>query len=97
MDYNFATSTSESALLTMPHGAIGEDYNRTKDIRTYSIENAPSWYAFINGTLRREAPNGSLYVVTGCDKSATWGIVTNAENSSSSSLSLTFTVKLVSA
>ncbi|KZP22975.1 hypothetical protein FIBSPDRAFT_1015806, partial [Athelia psychrophila] len=72
IDYNFATSTSESALLTMPHGAMGEDYDRKKEIRTYSIENAPSWYTFINGTLGREAPNGSLYIVTGCDKSATW-------------------------
>ncbi|KZP15418.1 hypothetical protein FIBSPDRAFT_750151, partial [Athelia psychrophila] len=79
INYNFATSTSESALLTMPHGAMGEDYDRIKDIRAYSIENAPSWYTFINGTLGREAPNGSLYVVTGCDKSATWGIATNAE------------------
>ncbi|KZP15423.1 hypothetical protein FIBSPDRAFT_795403, partial [Athelia psychrophila] len=72
MAYNATKSSSESALLTMPHGAMGEDYDRVEDIRTYSIENAPSWYKFINGTLRRRAPNGSLYVVTGCDKSTTW-------------------------
>ncbi|KZP15437.1 hypothetical protein FIBSPDRAFT_977812 [Athelia psychrophila] len=97
MAYNATKSSSESALLTMPHGAMGEDYDHIEDIRKYSIKNAPSWYTFINGTLARWAPNSSLYVVTGCDKSTTWGIATSAENSSSSDFSLTFAVKFVSA
>lgn len=79
----------------MPDGAMSEDYSNEAAIRRCSIKNAMSWYEFINGELGREAPNGSLYVVTGCDKSTSWGIATVAEGSSSQALSLQFTaVKL---
>ncbi|KZP23001.1 hypothetical protein FIBSPDRAFT_786411 [Athelia psychrophila] len=97
LGYQVGESPSESALLTLPDGAIGEDYNHLEDIRTYSIENAPSWYTFISETLGRQAPSGSLYVVTGCDKSAAWGIVTNAENSEPKESTLEFTAKFVAA
>lgn len=60
-------------------------------IRSYSITNANSWYTFINLSLGREAPNGSLYIVTGCDKSTAWGIATVGEASSSQSFPLQFT------
>lgn len=75
----------------MPDGAMGEDYCDIASIRSYSIANAMSWYKFINRTLGREAPNGSLYVATGCDKSAAWGIATMGEASSSQTFSLQFT------
>ncbi|KZP23011.1 hypothetical protein FIBSPDRAFT_823884 [Athelia psychrophila] len=80
--YHVVSSTSESARLTMPDGAMGEDYTSIHEIRAYSIEHALSWYEFINGELGCEAPNGSLYVVTGCDKSTAWGIATVGEESS---------------
>ncbi|KZP33219.1 hypothetical protein FIBSPDRAFT_721276, partial [Athelia psychrophila] len=86
-----ALSSSESALLTMPDGAMGEDYTSLDEIRTYSIEHAISWYEFINGKLHRAAPNGSLYVVTGCDKSTAWGIATVGQHSSLQECSLQFT------
>ena len=75
----------------MPDGAMGEDCYNTAAIRSYAITHARSWYEFINVTLGREAPNGSLYVVTGSDKSTAWGIATTEENSSSRSFSLQFT------
>ncbi|KZP23008.1 hypothetical protein FIBSPDRAFT_858946 [Athelia psychrophila] len=77
--YSVVSSSSESAQLTMPDGAMGEDYTSIHEIRTYSIEHALSWYEFINDRLGRQAPNGSLYVVTGCDRSTTWGISTIGE------------------
>ena len=89
--YNVSSSSSETAVLTMPDGAMCEDYSNEAAIRRCSIKNAMSWYEFINGELGREAPNGSLYVVTGCDKSTSWGIATVAEGSSSQALSLQFT------
>ncbi|KZP12588.1 hypothetical protein FIBSPDRAFT_681498, partial [Athelia psychrophila] len=70
--YSVAESSSESAPLIMPDGAMGEDCTSIDEIRRYSIDHAPSWYEFINGKLHRAAPNGSLYVVTGCDKSTSW-------------------------
>ncbi|KZP16869.1 hypothetical protein FIBSPDRAFT_831069, partial [Athelia psychrophila] len=72
LGYQVAISDSESALLTMPDGAMSQDYDRIDRIRRYAIKNALPWYTFINGSLERSAPNGSLYVVTGCDKSTAW-------------------------
>ncbi|KZP23682.1 hypothetical protein FIBSPDRAFT_453371 [Athelia psychrophila] len=89
--FNVTSSSSETALLTMPDGALGEDYYNDTAIRSFSIANALSWYEFINVKLGRAAPNGSLYVVTGCDKSTAWGIATVEKHSSSRSLSLQFT------
>ncbi|KZP03795.1 hypothetical protein FIBSPDRAFT_703710, partial [Athelia psychrophila] len=89
--FNVTSSSSETAVLTVPDGALGEDYYNKKAIRKFSITNALSWYEFINVKLGREAPNGSLYVVTGCDRSTAWGIATVEKHSSSESLSLQFT------
>ena len=93
----FCTSTStfisfETAFLTIPDGAMGEDYCDIAAIRSYSIKHAESWYEFINGKLGCEAPNGSLYVVTGCDKSSKWMIATDEKGPSSLLLS-TMTVE----
>jgi hypothetical protein len=33
---------------------------------------AESWYSFANCTLGKDAPNGSLYVITSCDKTKSW-------------------------
>ena len=45
----------------------------------------------MNGTLFREAPNGSLYLVTGCDKATTWGAASISCASETNALSLKFT------
>lgn len=75
----------------MPDGAASTDYNSLAGLRSYAIQNAVLWYEFINGTLGLEAPNGSVYCVTGCDKSTTWGIAAVSHGSSSNSLALRFT------
>jgi hypothetical protein len=35
-------------------------------------ERAYSWYFFANRTLGKDAPNGSLYIITSCDKTKSW-------------------------
>jgi hypothetical protein len=56
------------------------------------------WYEFVNGALGREAPNGSLHLVTGCDKSTTWGVASVSSASETNSLFLKFSaVQLVEA
>jgi hypothetical protein len=55
------------------------------------MENAILWYQFVNVTLGREASNGSLYLVTGCDKSMTWGVASISCASGTDTLSLKFT------
>lgn len=79
----------------MPDGASSVDYRGLKELRSYTIRNGESWYEFINGTLGLEAPNGSLYLVTGCDKSTTWGIAAVSHGSSSNTIALCFTAAQV--
>ncbi|KZP18196.1 hypothetical protein FIBSPDRAFT_745741 [Athelia psychrophila] len=80
-----------AAVLNMPDGARSIEYGGLKDLRSYAIRNAKSWYNFINGELGLEAPNGSLYLVSGCDKSRTWGIASVSQGSSSNMIALRFT------
>ncbi|KAF7965025.1 hypothetical protein HWV62_1023, partial [Athelia sp. TMB] len=89
--YTLKSSHSEAAVLNMPDGASSVDYRGLKELRTYAIRNGESWYEFINDTIGLEAPNGSLYLVTGCDKSTTWGIAAVSNGSSSNTIALRFT------
>ncbi|KZP33714.1 hypothetical protein FIBSPDRAFT_989896 [Athelia psychrophila] len=75
----------------MPDGASSVDYRGLKELRSYAMRNGESWYEFINETLGLEAPNGSVYLVTGCDKSTTWGIASVSHGSSSNTIALRFT------
>lgn len=89
--YSLTSSSSEGAILTLPEGAASLDLYNIAEFRRYIMENAISWYEFVNTTLGREAPNGSLYLVTGCDKSTTWGVTSISCTSGTDALSLKFT------
>ncbi|KAJ7649877.1 hypothetical protein FB45DRAFT_5455 [Roridomyces roridus] len=64
------------AVLALPHGARQEKLGNLAAMRNYAAKNAESWYKYVNGTRGRELKNGSLYLVTGWEKSASWGIAT---------------------
>lgn len=81
--------------MTLPEGASRQDLLNLNKFRRHAAENALHWYEFVNGTLGRGSPNGSLYLVTGCDKSTTWGIASVTRASGSNSLSLKFTAARV--
>jgi hypothetical protein len=89
--YRFTSASSEAAVLTLPEGAARQNLSNITRFRHYAIKNALRWYEFVNNTLGREAPNGSLYLVTGCDKSTTWGIASASSASETNSISLRFT------
>lgn len=89
--YSFTSASSEAAILTLPEGASRQDLLCVNKFRRHAIENTIHWYEFVNGVLGREAPNGSLYLVTGCDKSTTWGIASVARVTEANALSLKFT------
>jgi hypothetical protein len=57
------------------------------------MKNAESWYRYVNGPRGREAANGSIYLVTGCDKGKSWG--TAAFSNVSRSFSLNFNATAV--
>lgn len=70
----FRGSKSEGAVLAMPEGAHHEDLRNLKAFRDYASLHAASWYQFVNGPRGCELENGELHLVTGCDKTTSWGI-----------------------
>ena len=65
----------------MPEGAYSEDLGNSSRLRQYIATHAEDWYKFVNGPRGREAQNGDLHVVVGCDKTTSWGMATFANSS----------------
>ncbi|KAF8956505.1 hypothetical protein BDZ97DRAFT_1851213 [Flammula alnicola] len=60
--------------LTMPEGAIALDLENVPRFRAYAAANVENWYRYVNGPRGREAKNGEVRLVIGCDKTSTWGM-----------------------
>jgi hypothetical protein len=86
----FTSNSKEGAVLALPDGASAIDLRPTDRLKEYALKHAASWYEFVNGTLRRGVPNGSLYFVTGCDKTSSWGVASFSNTSTEGEISLTF-------
>ncbi|KAF8802243.1 hypothetical protein BYT27DRAFT_7173426 [Phlegmacium glaucopus] len=78
----FESSASEGAILTMPEGAFQEELGNLSRFRDYVAVHATDWYKFVNGPRGREAQNGDVRVVVGCDKTTSWGMATFSNTSS---------------
>ncbi|KAF8969623.1 hypothetical protein BDZ97DRAFT_1754462 [Flammula alnicola] len=74
----FETSASEGAILAIPHGALSIDLGNITRFRNYMAANVERWYQYANGPRGREARNGDLRLVIGCDKTTAWGMATFA-------------------
>ena len=72
--FRFEGSGPTGAILMLPEGGIRKDYQSIRRFQEYARRNAASWYQFAGLTLGRPAENGSLCLVTGCDKSPAWGV-----------------------
>ena len=74
----------------MPDGAFREDLENITLFRDFAAENAESWYRFVNGPCGRDIRNGDLRLITGCDKTSSWGLAAyqNIQSRSDSSDSL---------
>ena len=74
----------------MPDGAFREDLKNKALFRDFAAENAESWYRFVNGPCGWELGNGELLLITGCDKTRSWGLAAyrniQSEGNSSDSL-----------
>jgi hypothetical protein len=60
--------------LALPFGAHLKKLENLELVRAYVAANAEKWYKYINGPRGRRLANGSLYLVTGHEKTATWGM-----------------------
>jgi hypothetical protein len=81
-------------VLCLPDGADQYDLARLDKFYDAAIENAIRWYEHANGSsgFGRMASNRSLYLVTGCDKSPSWGVASFASSSQQCDVSLKFTI-----
>ena len=59
----------------MPQGAYHEDLKNIMTFREYVSIHAESWYVYAKGR-GRQVGNKELHVVTGCDKTTSWGVAT---------------------
>ena len=58
----------------MPEGAFAYDLENIPAFREYVAANVGEWYKFVNGVRGREAKNGDIRLVIGCDKTTSWGM-----------------------
>ncbi|KAF9048917.1 hypothetical protein BJ165DRAFT_1316906, partial [Panaeolus papilionaceus] len=68
----FESSSTDGAILTLPEGAVSDETEGIGFWRKYMADNVESWYIYVNGTLGREAENGDIRLVVGCDKTSAW-------------------------
>jgi len=72
----FESSASEGAVLAMPKGAQAQDLANVSIFRRYLSLNKENWYRYVNVVRGREARNGDVRLVIGCDKASSWGVAT---------------------
>ncbi|KJA25511.1 hypothetical protein HYPSUDRAFT_134515, partial [Hypholoma sublateritium FD-334 SS-4] len=87
---DFEPTSPEGAILTLPDGAFTQELNNLSLFRRFIAYHAKSWYEFVNGPRGREAKNGDLRVVVGCDKTTSWGMATFTDIASPSDLQVQF-------
>ncbi|KAK0194035.1 hypothetical protein F5146DRAFT_1221561 [Armillaria mellea] len=90
--FEFSLQSAEAAILMLPDGGYRYDTMHRALFEQYAVENGHSWYVYVNSFeyLARQAPNGSLYLVTGCDKARTWMIAAASRPSKSCAISVRF-------
>ncbi|KAJ7698730.1 hypothetical protein B0H17DRAFT_913006, partial [Mycena rosella] len=90
-----STSSREAAVLLLPAGGASLDLRRKQLFRDYALKHADSWYRFLNIRLGRLIENGAVYLVTGCDKAAAWGVACFSHEASEGEVSLELTASVV--
>ncbi|KAJ7822560.1 hypothetical protein B0H14DRAFT_1318695 [Mycena olivaceomarginata] len=73
-EFVFKCRGEDGAVLALPHGAHLEKLRSIASMRRYAAKHAESWYKYVNETRERELVNGSLYLITGCEKAQSWGM-----------------------
>ncbi|KAK7008233.1 hypothetical protein R3P38DRAFT_1610806 [Favolaschia claudopus] len=81
--------STEGALLVLPDGASRQNLLPMKSFRAYVQDNASQWYRFASDWL---PSSDSLFVVTGCDKAASWAIATASATTATIGISLKLSV-----
>lgn len=87
---------SSGAVLWLPDGAARADARNRAMLCQYAARNAKSWYEFTNGPLgRMVSEQGSLYLVTGHDKTCCWEAAVFSGKARTVSIQFTATASLL--
>ncbi|KAJ6472620.1 hypothetical protein C8R45DRAFT_413449, partial [Mycena sanguinolenta] len=73
-EFVFSCRAPQGAVLALPHGGELKKLENLQTVREYATTHAESWYTYIQGPRGRAIDNGSLYLVTGCEKASSWGM-----------------------
>ncbi|KIL56457.1 hypothetical protein M378DRAFT_468977 [Amanita muscaria Koide BX008] len=73
-DIKYTCSGPEGGVLELPSGATRFGAKDKLSFKELAIRHAENWYRYTVLTRRRDAQNGSLYIVTSCIKCTDWGI-----------------------
>lgn len=72
----FICNKEEGSVIALPEGASREDLKNEKSLEDFIKQSAESWYRYADGVGDRLIDRDSLYLVTGCMKTTSWGIAT---------------------
>jgi hypothetical protein len=72
-DFVFRCHTPQGAVLALPQGSHLQKLRNLDSVRTYAATHAESWFRYVNGP-RGRGLDGSLYLVTGSEKTSAWGM-----------------------
>jgi hypothetical protein len=86
----YTSSSLKGAMVGLPNGADRLDFRSRHKLRALALRHGLSWYKYANVNEGRMAPNGSLYLVTGCDKATAWAIASWCSEADEGEISLTF-------
>ncbi|KAK0186362.1 hypothetical protein F5146DRAFT_1161110 [Armillaria mellea] len=90
-EFTSSSSRAGAAILVLPDGAERYDSEQPSLFEEYAIANAHSWYKYFNGPEQGQAlDNGTLYLVTDCDKCHSWGNAYHSRQTESRRASLRF-------
>ncbi|KAJ7094099.1 hypothetical protein C8R44DRAFT_645531 [Mycena epipterygia] len=82
-------SSAQGAALLLPDGASSSDLLPLDAFKNYILRHGKSWFAFLT-KQNRPVQDLNIYLVTGCDKTASWGVATFSKNSSAGEVSMKF-------
>jgi len=90
--FHFESSSTEGAVLVLPEGALRADLTAMAKVkfRDEADNHAFSWRNFAKGGSANQSGPTSLYLITGVDKTTSWGIASYCNASSDRNMSLKF-------